>query len=339
VRSRRTAPPHIRRIGIIQPTAIGDLVLSSGLIAGLRAHYPDARLILLHGASNAQAVALLATPMEAIAVNFKNPLAAHRRVHALQLDLLIDLCPWPRITALVTMAAGARYTVGFDTPGQHRQHGYDLRVPHRSDRHELLNLLAVANALGVPGPCPPCLKAPGPAPDIGVAVDRLILFHTSAGGSKAASKAWPSQNWVDLAQALIARGYKIGLTGAPAEVAHIDRLGAAIGRPGDCLVLAGRVGLPELCALLASVPLTISVDTAVVHLAAAVDGRVLALHGPTSSQRWGPCNARSFALDAPHPAAGHISLGFESHELAAEVMPSLTVVRVLAAALAALAAD
>jgi heptosyltransferase I len=80
------------------------------------------------------------------------------------------------------------------------------------------------------------------------------------------------------------------------------------------------------------VPLLITVDTGILHLAAALDTRVLALHGPTASKRWGARNPNSASLDANHPSRGYMSLGFERHPDELRIMPTLSPDVVLEAA-------
>ena len=71
--------------------------------------------------------------------------------------------------------------------------------------------------------------------------------------------------------------------------------------------------------------LVISVDTAILHLAAALDCRVIGLHGPTLSRRWGAKSSGAVSIDSPHPAAGYISFGFERHSEEYEIMRAIPV--------------
>jgi heptosyltransferase I len=57
--------------------------------------------------------------------------------------------------------------------------------------------------------------------------------------------------------------------------------------------------------------MVVSVDTGIMHLAAALDMPVIGLHGPTSSKRWGPIGRNAVAIDSSDPRAGYLYLGFE----------------------------
>jgi len=55
----------------------------------------------------------------------------------------------------------------------------------------------------------------------------------------------------------------------------------------------------------------VSVNTGLMHLAAAMDVPTVGLHGPTSALRWGPKGTRSIAVVSADPASQYLSLGFE----------------------------
>jgi hypothetical protein len=63
------------RIGFVQPTAIGDLIVASGLFAHVHATFPRAELHLLHGASNGAGVCAARSPGVTAALG-----STHRRV-------------------------------------------------------------------------------------------------------------------------------------------------------------------------------------------------------------------------------------------------------------------
>ena len=63
------------RIGLIQPTAIGDLIIASGLIAHIRAKFPVAEIHLLHGRSNRSALDLLEPGIIGRTLDFTKPIA------------------------------------------------------------------------------------------------------------------------------------------------------------------------------------------------------------------------------------------------------------------------
>ncbi|WP_045319986.1 glycosyltransferase family 9 protein [Limimaricola cinnabarinus] len=332
-RSSRPQPADPRRILLIQPTAIGDTLIASGLISAIERRYPAAEIVVAHGPSNAAAVKMLEARVRPVQVGFANPARAVAALKALSPDMIVDLTPWPYATALCAHFS-APWSAGFNPQGSRRGRLFDLSVPHRTDRHEIDNLDALSQAIGA-----------GPAREMRIsrdasaradlpASDGLVLCHVSAGGARAAAKAWPVENWVALARGLVAQGYQVGFTGVPADAEAVAPILEVAALPADrAFSLCGKLSLAALAELLAEVPLLISVDTGVLHLSAAVSGRAIGLHGPTHAARWGSVSPAALGLDSPHPAGGFVQYGWEDHPQAEEIMPMLTPERVLSAAL------
>src|SRR5205085_7589635 len=109
---------------------------------------PDATVVLIAGSDNAE-VARLVEGVEVATVPIGEPLETVRRLRRLELDVLLDFGQWTRVEALCSFFSGARYTIGFDTPGQRRHYCYDSTVRHSADVHELENYRRLARRLGV----------------------------------------------------------------------------------------------------------------------------------------------------------------------------------------------
>lgn len=339
IRKRRSLPAAPRRIGVISPTAIGDLILETGVLAHIQNSFPNSELLLFHGKTNGAVLPLLPVLVQSYECNFTNLRAALRLLRSSRLDIVIDLTPWPRLTALCASLSGAT-TVGFCSERQFRHYAFDIAVPHLRTRHETENLHALANALA---PCPtyrPRLREDIPTPSLQLPYDRLLLCHTSPGGSRADAKSWPASYWIDLAQRLAHEGFIIGFTGAQADTEKIQKLLAEMRLPAEtAFSLCGKLSLVELAGVLLRSRLLITVDTGVLHLASALNTPVVGLHGPTRSSRWGAQSEKAISLDALHPEAGFIHLGFEKSPHALDIMSALPVDIVFEAAKKALSAD
>ena len=74
---------------------------------------------------------------------------------------------------------------------------------------------------------------------------------------------------------------------------------------------AAGLNLRATASLLAHASLMVSVNTGIMHLAAAMNVPLVALHGPTSARRWGPLGPRAVALESPCEGCGYLDLGFE----------------------------
>ena len=76
-----------------------------------------------------------------------------------------------------------------------------------------------------------------------------------------------------------------------------------------------------------------SVNTGVMHLAAAVGAPTIALNGPTSATRWGPIGANVVCVDSELPGCGYLNLGFEYDGHRTDCMRGISVDRVATAVL------
>jgi len=96
----------------------------------------------------------------------------------------------------------------------------------------------------------------------------------------------------NLINRLNAEGHRVILTAAPdsAETQMIDAIQSQLERPVPSF--AGQLSLKELAALTARACLFIGVDSAPMHIAAAMGTPTVALFGPSGDKEWGPWRVR-----------------------------------------------
>ncbi|MDE5879265.1 MAG: glycosyltransferase family 9 protein, partial [Desulfovibrio sp.] len=332
---RKVAPDGARRVGIICLGAIGDLLLLSGLISGLRRQLPDAELELVVSSANAGALPLVGDVDATAAFDVRHAPAMLHHVRARRYDLLIDSTQWARFAAIVSSLSGAGLTVGFATAGQWRSLGYDVAVTHSPALHETENFLALGRALWPGFSGAPKLRLPEAAPPLAAEMAdgrRHAFLHMWPAGYKSSLKEWPGAHWARLARELLAAGFSVWLTGsgadAPANAAFLRRELA-----GEAHVhsLAGRATLPELAWLLARADAVVSVNTGIMHLAALAGAPTVGLHGATNPARWGPVGPRCVSLLPGAGQRAYLDLGFEYPRGAEPALVHLSVQEVLAA--------
>lgn len=342
VRRRRTPPRALARVGVLCLGCIGDLVILSGPLSDLAAAHPACRITLFCSQANAELAHLLPVAADIVVLSLKNPLRAAALIRAQgNYDAWIDSSQWPRIGAVLTLAACAGYTVGFASPGQHRHHVYDTVVPHLATRHELENFRAQFARLGVSGQSMPSLTT-ALAPDSSAkpfVARPLAVLHMFPGGARAHLKQWPSDRWAVLARELTSRGLDVLFSGAPADKEQSEALVAEINDErvrslaGASLEIAARA--------LKAAAVVVSVNTGIMHMAAALNTPLVALNGPTSVARWGPvaANGRAVALNSARACAPCLHLGFEYACAEGGCMADITVEAVIAAVDALLARE
>ncbi|MDR2001159.1 MAG: putative lipopolysaccharide heptosyltransferase III [Zoogloeaceae bacterium] len=107
-------------------------------------------------------------------------------------------------------------------------------------------------------------------------------------GSRWPFKCWPTEKVAQLADALSARDLTIVLTAAPSaqEFALVDALRKSM--QTSVVDLSGQLSLRELAVLTSKAKLFIGVDSAPMHIAAAMGTPVVTLFGPSGDIEWGP---------------------------------------------------
>ena len=308
-RRKRTLPSKIQTFGLLRTAAIGDTVLMSAAIADLRTAFPDASVIFFAGPTNFEMANMFNGVNQVINIPINNIAAAVRRVRSMAVDVMIDFGPWPRFDALLALLSRASFTIGFQTPGQHRHYGYDATVEHSSQVHEIENYRRLVRVLGVKTGNPPRLRTPSPSAS---STANYAVFHLWPGGRRLKQKQWPVERWLALVEEIASREMEVVFTGAPSDRGGNDAIIERVRRHTRCFVRnAAGLSLQETATVLAHARLVVSVDTGVMHIAAALGVPLVALHGPTSSRRWGPISERAIAVDSPLDGCGYLNLGWE----------------------------
>ncbi len=238
--------------------------------------------------------------------NFAAGLSAIRSV---PVDVMLDFGQWPRLEALLAFFSKALLTVGFQTSGQFRHYGYDIAVEHSARIHEIENFRRLIRVLGVETTSPPSLRVPPLSCD---SLGDYAVFHLWPGGRRKTLKQWPSERWVRLAEQAVDWGLHLVLTGTASDAKNNADIIRRLSPPARKLAsnLAGA-SLGESAAVLKASRLVVSVDTGVMHMAAALGAPLVALHGPSSSKRWGPVSENAIVVESPLPGCGYVSLGWE----------------------------
>lgn len=330
VRRKREIPSHIDRMGFIAPSAIGDLVLDSGVLAHVRAKYPDAEIHLFVSKNNYQVVPLLPITCVVHICKFFSVVRVIREIRDASLDVLVDFAPWPRLTAIYAGLSGAA-TVGFRSLNQFRHFAFDVAIEHRDDCHETDNLVKISRVFGDCDAYVVTLKALRSHRNLrGDDLNNRIVCHCVPGGSRAKYKMWPQEKWVQFSREMISQGYRLLYSGSANDGDYVQQIVTAVQRAdgvdsGIIWSECGHLSLVELAHVLVNSRACVSVDTGVMHLSWALGVPTVALMGPATAKRWGAKSEVSVNVESCHPNAGFIHLGFEKCDRADEIMSAIDV--------------
>lgn len=124
---------------------------------------------------------------------------------------------------------------------------------------------------------------------LGLKPDGFVHLHPP---SRWHFKCWTADGWAEIITRIRAAGWPVLLTAAPGdkEGQLIDRIQQALATRGEApaLSLAGALSLKELASLTGQAKLFAGVDSAPMHIAAAMKTPVVALFGPSGEGHWGP---------------------------------------------------
>lgn len=255
-------------------------------------------------------------------------------------DLVVHLTEHRRGSWL-TRLLQPRWSVAPRQPGRFWRNSFTHFYPHVSNprRHTVETNLDALRRLGIqPGNDDRrVILVPGAAATS--RVDTLLAEQGLAGrayvhihpASRWLFKCWPAEKMAQLADALAARGLALVLTAAPdaKERAMIDEVRAALRSPA--IDLSGQLSLKELAALTAGARLFVGVDSAPMHIAAAMGTPTVALFGPSGEIEWAPWRtAHRIVTSTGHPCRPCGLDGCGGGKVS-ECLTTLTVERVLMA--------
>lgn len=156
----------------------------------------------------------------------------------------------------------------------------------------------------------------------GIASSRCAVLAST---SRWASKAWPREHWSALATHLLGSGFDhVLLVGSPSERDEVAALHDAIDGPADRVHnLAGSTSVGGLMAIIESAALTVSNDSAALHMAVGLGGRCVGLYGPTDPAKVGPYGMDDVVVRADVQGEGR--LNYRDSSLGDRIMRRISV--------------
>jgi ADP-heptose:LPS heptosyltransferase len=300
----------IRKILIIKPRAIGDVVLSTVVIPNIRnafqssmIHFavePAARDVITGNKDVDQVIVMLSRQMGKPS-RIKRMIESMLFLRDLQkekYDLVFDLFGNPR-SAILTWLSRAKYRVGYDFRG--RKYAYNIRVRPRGDRvHEVDFNLDAVRELNIPvvDRCP-YFPIPGKAIERmdrwlhGHRLENTFLVGIHPYGSWEA-KRWGPDRFAALADRLFdTYRASVLIFWGPGEKEYAQKV-CSLARTSP--ILTPQMSLKELGALLFRCDLVVANDSGPMHISAAVGTRTLGIFGPTSWKLQGPFGSQNHVV-------------------------------------------
>lgn len=108
------------------------------------------------------------------------------------------------------------------------------------------------------------------------------------------AKRWPEESYAEVANAKLAEGWDVWLLGSPKDVPVAEQIMQLTQQ--RCVNLTGRTNLVETVDLLSLASAVVSNDSGLMHIAAAVRKPLIAIYGPTSTSFTPPLHQASKVL-------------------------------------------
>lgn len=312
--------PQSAQILIIKPCCLGDVVLSTPVIAALRQQYPHAKISYAVSRwsrpvleNNPHLDFILDTGFDGSHFSWREYLALVKKIRQQPFDaaLVLDRSP---LLALLPWLAGIKIRAGLDSLNRGFALNYKAKIKPGQPRHEAEIYLDVARALGISPQNPQLEFFPSEAAKAKLQQkaeawkfqlqEPLAVIHPGGGknpDTTVLAKRWPAHNFGEIAARLLEKNYQVAVIGAKDDqeaVADLIRRAKELApQHRDKLFnLAEQLDIAETGALFQHAQLFIGNDTGLMHIACACDLAVVAIFGPSSPTMYGPFTAKGRAL-------------------------------------------
>jgi lipopolysaccharide heptosyltransferase I len=322
-----------RRIALIKPSALGDIVHAMPVLTALRNRFPTSSITWIvnrafqpllqgHPLLNETLAFDRGASRKGIGHAARAYASFFRELRRRRFDLAIDLQGLLR-SGLMTAATGAARRVGLRSAREGSRWFYTDQVIDIPDMHAVDRYWLIAEALGAgAGPKQTHLSIDHQAGQWAARemADSPRPWLMLAVGSRWLTKRWPPAHFAALAaKAQAFFGGTVVFVGG-AEEAHLASATLA-GLTGPSRDFSGRTTLPQLTAMLAQADAVVANDTGPLHIAVALGRPVVAPYTCTKVRLTGPYQAIGGAVETRVWCQGSLLKNCHRMECMAELTP------------------
>jgi ADP-heptose:LPS heptosyltransferase len=253
------SPDRVSTVLALRALGLGDLLVAVPALRGLRRHWPAHRLRLATSAWLEPMVRLIGC------IDSFVPADGLAQLDVGRPDVAVNLHGAGPQSNAVLDALQPRQRIG------HQGHGW-TGPPWTDGLHERQRWCRMLACHGIACSADDLRLRP---PEVRSVAPGAVVIHPGAGYG---SRRWPVERYAQVAAQL---DRPVVVTGTSRERERAE----AVGVPD---VLAGRLDLTQLAALIAEAGLVISADTGVAHLSYAYRTPSVVLFGPAPVEQWGP---------------------------------------------------
>jgi predicted lipopolysaccharide heptosyltransferase III len=283
---------------LLQIKRIGDLVLTTPAIAALREKFPHANITLVVSRDDAPLLPAISDVDRALVIQRNwDDIKIFRTIFHERFGCCIDFTRNDR-SALLSFFSRATKRIVSDRIKLHsrlRSSAYNEFVDCGTrELHTVDYNLALLRPLEIRGaPAAPKLELPPAARDRADEIRRsfkidgpFVIFHP---GSARLEKFWAPERWaetIEYAHSVLNLQPVLTSGNSALEQQHVAEITSKLSNP--IVDLTGKIDLLTLAALTQEARLVVTVDSAPMHLAAAMQAPQVVLFGPTNPFHWRP---------------------------------------------------
>lgn len=312
----------IKKILVIKLRHIGDVLLTVPVFRALRENFPNAKITALVNSGTEEVLSgnplideILVFDRGIKRLNLLEKYAGEfsflKRIRAAGFDMVIDLTSGDR-AALISLLSGARYRLA-DDPGKSgfigKKYLYTHLANKNGSRHMVLQNLDIVKQSGIstddltvdfsiPEDAKRYAKKIFNENNV-TASDKVVHIHPT---SRWLFKCWKDEYMAEVINRLLEKKIKVIVTSAPdkKEMDKANRILSLLHKnllqSSDFIGLCGKTNIKQLAAIAMEADVFLGVDSAPMHIAAAVGTPVIALFGPTGENNWGPWGKNHIVL-------------------------------------------
>ena len=305
---QRIDPSKIKKILLIRPRRIGDIILTTPAVSALREGFPQAFISyivekpykeLVEGNPNLNEIVVLEKNQ-----SLKNFIKLTRLIRKKKYDVVLDFHGGPR-ASLFTLFSRAKLKVGYKV--KYKNFIYHIKLPRSVKAgyiHSAENHINLVKALGVHVEFPPPLFIPQATKTEAKKVEKfmkekrlqgnkVITIHISAGNKY---RDWGVDNLIQLVNLLAQRlGVKMVLIGTKEDQKAEQDILKKSKVPLSSAV--SKFNLREIKELISRSSLFVGPDSGPMHIAASTSTPIVALFGPTLPAHFAPWQAIAHLIE------------------------------------------
>ncbi len=274
------------KILIVQTSFLGDTILSTPVIAGVKKIYTDAELWMMTTPLSAQLVSrdplltgVIPHDKRGKDAGLKGLFTMAGRIRAMEFDLVYALHRSYRTSALLWLSR-IPMRIGFREAGFYFL--YHQTFPRNPGNHDVLRNLSILKGWGEPSRFATDMRLFAPSlSQLGAAARTLLPdapYAVLVPGSAWETKRWHVEGFRRTVRYLGGRGYHVVLLGGPEDAAINRRVADGL----DVIDLAGKTSISDAMTIVEHAKLVVCNDSMSLHMASAFKIPTVAVFCATS---------------------------------------------------------